>query len=219
MGLIIEELKDESRSPYFDPNFTGSIRRRHRLRSLSLRRSTRRRSESPRWMRRSRSVQEATFKLQSGYAPYRAIWKHIMNVSLKDLKRNYANLDVDFDIWKGRATRSRISGLIKDLQDKGLAYESQGALVVDIAEPTDTKESAVYRENPTEPLSMRLLTLQRSLREEDFAGSLHLCCGQAAGTSFYPGVPCCEEGGDRSGRPEDGFRRFRNDERKGRKAV
>ena len=40
---------------------------------------------------------------QSGYAPYRAIWKHIMNVSLKDLKRNYANLDVDFDLWKGES--------------------------------------------------------------------------------------------------------------------
>ena len=57
MGLIIEELKDRKPElPYFDPNFKGSIRRRHRLRSLSLRRSTRRRAESPRWMRRSRSV-------------------------------------------------------------------------------------------------------------------------------------------------------------------
>ena len=143
MGLIIEELKDKSRSfRTLTRALPESIRRKRRLRSLSLRRSTRQPAENPRLTRHSKErAQEATFKLQSGYAPYRAIWKHIMNVSLKDLKRNYANLDVDFDLWKGESdAQPYIPGLIKDLQDKGLAYESQGALVVDIAEPTDTKE-------------------------------------------------------------------------------
>lgn len=86
-------------------------------------------------------AQEATFKLQSGYAPYRAIWKHIMNVSLKDLKKNYSNLNVEFDLWKGESdAQPYIPDMIEDLIHKGLAYESQGALVVDIAEETDSKE-------------------------------------------------------------------------------
>lgn len=64
-----------------------------------------------------------------------------MNVSLADLKRNYGNLDVHFDLWKGESdAEPYIPWLIQDLQDKGLAYESQGALVVDITEPTDSKE-------------------------------------------------------------------------------
>ena len=86
-------------------------------------------------------AQQATFKLQSGYAPFHAIWKHIMNVSLKDLKKNYGNLNVSFDLWKGESdAQPYIPGLIEDLQKKGLAYESDGALVVDIAQEGDAKE-------------------------------------------------------------------------------
>ena len=84
---------------------------------------------------------QATLKLQSGYAPYTAIWKHIMKVSVEDLKKNYGNLNVDFDLWKGESdAQPYIPGLIQDLIDKKLAYESQGALVVDISKEDDTKE-------------------------------------------------------------------------------
>ena len=143
MGLIIEELKDRKPElPYFDESFTGEYPEEapftiSELEEIYPAASGKSKADEAFKER----AQEATFKLQSGYAPYRAIWKHIMNVSLKDLKRNYANLDVDFDLWKGESdAQPYIPGLIKDLQDKGLAYESQGALVVDIAEPTDTKE-------------------------------------------------------------------------------
>ena len=143
MGLIITELqKRKPELPYFDENFTGEYPKEApftigELEEIYPAASGKSKVDEAFKER----AQEATFKLQSGYAPYRAIWKHIMNVSLKDLKRNYANLDVDFDLWKGESdAQPYIPGLIKDLQDKGLAYESQGALVVDIAEPTDTKE-------------------------------------------------------------------------------
>ena len=64
-----------------------------------------------------------------------------MSVSLKDLKKNYSNLNVEFDLWKGESdAQPYIPAMIDDLVEKGLAYESQGALVVDIAEETDTKE-------------------------------------------------------------------------------
>ncbi|HAE81219.1 MAG TPA: arginine--tRNA ligase, partial [Lachnoclostridium sp.] len=84
---------------------------------------------------------QATLKLQQGYAPYRALWRHIMNVSLKDLKKNYDNLNVHFDLWKGESDADPyIPALIQDFIDKGLAYESNGALVVDIAEEGDSRE-------------------------------------------------------------------------------
>ncbi|WP_313260489.1 arginine--tRNA ligase, partial [Lacrimispora sp.] len=83
----------------------------------------------------------ATLKLQNGFRPYRAIWQHIIEVSVSDLKKNYGNLNVSFDLWKGESdAEPYISDLIKELEDKGLAYESQGALVVDIGEEGDTKE-------------------------------------------------------------------------------
>ncbi|MCI9163856.1 MAG: arginine--tRNA ligase [Lachnospiraceae bacterium] len=86
-------------------------------------------------------AQQATLRLQGGYEPYVAIWKHIMAVSLADLKKNYGNLDVHFDLWKGESDAGPyIPWLLKDLKEKGLARESQGALVVDIAEEGDSKE-------------------------------------------------------------------------------
>ena len=84
---------------------------------------------------------DATFKLQNGYAPYRAIWNHIMTLSVADLKKNYANLNVDFDWWKGESdVQDIIPVMTKEMKDAGYAYESEGALVVDVAEESDTKE-------------------------------------------------------------------------------
>ena len=64
-----------------------------------------------------------------------------MAVSKADLKKNYDNLNVSFDLWKGESdAQVYIPDMIQDMIDKGLAYESQGATVVDIQEETDTKE-------------------------------------------------------------------------------
>lgn len=84
---------------------------------------------------------EATFKLQNGVRGYRALWKHIMNVSVSDLKKNYAGLNVEFDLWKGESdVHDRIPDMVKYMKEGGYAYISDGALVVDVKEETDTKE-------------------------------------------------------------------------------
>ena len=143
MGLIIEELRD--RKPdlvYFDENYTGEYPSEPPFTISELE------DIYPTASGKSKvdevfkeRAQTATFKLQKGYPPYTAIWKHIMKVSLADLKKNYGNLDVHFELWKGESDAEEyIPWLIQDLQDKGLAYESQGALVVDVTEPTDSKE-------------------------------------------------------------------------------
>ena len=83
----------------------------------------------------------ATYLLQNGYKGYRAIWKHIMNVSVTDLKKNYERLNVEFDLWKGEADAQKyIPGMVEMLKEKGFAHYDQGALVVDVAEETDNKE-------------------------------------------------------------------------------
>ena len=143
MGLIIEELHD--RQPdlvYFDPDYTGEYPSEPPFTISELEEIYPAASAKSKVDAAFRErAQQATFKLQSGYAPYRAIWKHIMNVSLKDLKKNYGNLNVSFDLWKGESdAQPYIPGLIEDLQKKGLAYESDGALVVDIAQEGDAKE-------------------------------------------------------------------------------
>ena len=84
---------------------------------------------------------EDTHKLQSGVRGHRALWKHVMNVSVPDLKKNYDNLDVEFDLWKGESdVQELIPGMVEKMKAGGYAYESDGALVVDVKEETDTKE-------------------------------------------------------------------------------
>ena len=84
---------------------------------------------------------QKTLLLQGGDPECRAKWNQIMEVSLADLKKNYARLNVDFELWNGESTvNDLIPPLVQELQDKGLAYESEGALVVDVSEPDDKKE-------------------------------------------------------------------------------
>ena len=143
MGLIITEL--ECRKPdlvYFDESYTGEYPEEAPFTISELEEIYPCASAKSKVDEEFKEkAHQATLKLQSGYAPYTAIWKHIMKVSVEDLKKNYGNLNVDFDLWKGASdAQPYIPGLIQDLIDKKLAYESQGALVVDISKEDDTKE-------------------------------------------------------------------------------
>ena len=143
MGLIITELQE--RKPdlvYFDPDYSGDFPEEAPFTISELEdiypAASKKSKEDEAFAERAH---QATLKLQQGYAPYRALWRHIMNVSLKDLKKNYDNLNVHFDLWKGESDADPyIPALIQDFIDKGLAYESNGALVVDIAEEGDSRE-------------------------------------------------------------------------------
>ena len=119
--------------------------------------------------KRQERAHQATLKLQNGYAPFRAIWNHIIRVSVTDLKKNYSNLNVTFDLWKGESdAEPYIPKLINLLTEKGLAYESQGALVVDVAEETDTKEippCLVRKSDGAAPVSYTHLNAHTAMRQ------------------------------------------------------
>lgn len=60
---------------------------------------------------------------------------------MTDLKKNYDNLNVSFELWKGESdAQPYIPDMVQMMKDKGFAYMSEGALVVDVKEDTDTKE-------------------------------------------------------------------------------
>ncbi len=80
----------------------------------------------------------ATYELQNGRVGYLALWKEIMRVSVVDLKENYGKLGVTFDLWYGESDADKyIPCLMSQLEEKGLLRESDGALVVDVAEESD----------------------------------------------------------------------------------
>lgn len=143
MGLIIEELRDRKPElPYFDENYTGEYPAEAPFTISELEEIYPAASGKSKVDEAFKErAHQATLKLQKGYPPFRAIWKHIMNVSVADLKKNYSNLNVDFDLWKGESdAEPYIQKMIDTLEAQGLVHESQGALVVDVAEEGDTKE-------------------------------------------------------------------------------
>ena len=143
MGLIIEQLKcDKPDLVYFDENYNSQYPKEapfslEELEEIYPKASAR--SKEDKEFRDK--AQENTLKLQSGYAPYIAIWEHIMRISKADLKKNYDNLDVHFELWKGESDAQQyIEDLCKDLEERKIADISDGAVVVDIGEEGDTKE-------------------------------------------------------------------------------
>ncbi len=143
MGLIITEL--QKRQPdlvYFDENFTGEYPKEapftiSELEEIYPTASAKSKEDA----QYKAEAMDATFKLQSGVRGYRALWDHIMSVSVADLKKNYANLNVDFDLWKVESdVQDIIPGMVEEMKKGGYAHESEGALVVDVKEETDTKE-------------------------------------------------------------------------------
>lgn len=84
---------------------------------------------------------EATHLLQQKVPGYMALWNHIMEVSVTDLKKNYDKLSVSFDLWKKESdAQPYIPAMVEEMREKGFAYEDQGALVVDVRAESDTKE-------------------------------------------------------------------------------
>ena len=143
MGLIITELKH--RKPelvYFDDSFTGEYPTEAPFTISELEEiypcASGKSKEDEAY--RNEAL-EATHLLQQGKPGYMALWNHIMNVSVTDLKRNYANLNVEFDLWKKESdAQPYIPDMVEDMKKRGFAYEDQGALVVDVKEESDTKE-------------------------------------------------------------------------------
>ena len=143
MGLIITELKH--RQPelvYFDETYTGEYPSEAPFTIGELEEiypcASAKSKEDEEYRK---EALEATHLLQQGNPGYTALWNHILNVSVTDLKRNYANLDVSFDLWKKESdAQPYIPEMVQHMKDEGYAYEHQGALVVDVKEESDTKE-------------------------------------------------------------------------------
>lgn len=143
IGLIITELEVRQPDlPYFDPDFTGEYPSEPPFTISDLEEiypyASKYSKENPDYMAKA---QANTAKLQEGDKACRALWTHILNVSIADLKKNYKKLNVEFDLWKKESdVEEYIPDMVSYLKEKGYAHMSEGALVIDVTEPTDKKE-------------------------------------------------------------------------------
>jgi arginyl-tRNA synthetase len=133
MGMLICEIELKSPElPYFDANFTGTYPSESPVHISDLdqlypKASARCKADK---IEMDKAL-KATVEMQNGRPGYRALWKHIMDVSLAALHRDIDELGVHFDLWFGESDyHERIPAMLKRLKDNGTASMSNGALVV-----------------------------------------------------------------------------------------
>ncbi|MGF7056442.1 arginine--tRNA ligase [Brassicibacter mesophilus] len=141
IGMVISELKRRNPNlPYFDENFQGEYPQEapftiDELEDIYPAASKLAKSDNTAMEESKR----ATSELQKGRKGYVELWKHILNVSVADLKKGYGNLNVNFDLWKGESDCQQYINIMVDyLKDNHYTSESQGLLVVDVSKETDT---------------------------------------------------------------------------------
>lgn len=143
MGQLIEEIRlRQPDLPYFNPNHTGPYPEESPvtmddLLTLYPQASARAKEDAT----FAAAARQATYDLQHNQPGYRALWQHFVNVSIADIKRHLALLETEYDFWLGEShAEPYLEDMLTRLKQDGFAYESQGALVMDVTEPEDKKE-------------------------------------------------------------------------------
>ena len=143
MGLIITELMERKPElPYFQEEYEGEYPKEAPFTIGELEEIYPTASQKAKENEAYREkALHATYLLQNGHRGYTALWNHIIQVSVSDLKKNYTNLHVEFDLWKGESdAQAYIPDMVERLKTEGYAHIDDGALVVDVEEETDTKD-------------------------------------------------------------------------------
>ena len=143
MGQLISEVEQRGLAPiYFDAAFEGPYPEQSPVTMDDLEEMYPAASAACKAdPARLEAARRATVELQAGRVGYRALWRHFVSVSEQGLDREFSSLGVRFDLWKGEsAADALIPPMIADLKARGLAVESEGALVVPVARPDDKKE-------------------------------------------------------------------------------
>ncbi len=152
MGLVIEELK--VRHPewdYFNENFEGEYPKEALFTVTDLEEiypcasaktkvsENATQEEIEKADEYKENARRNTAYLQEHKKGYYDLWKKIVEISVADLKENYKKLDVHFDLWLGESDSQKyVKPMVNKMQDLGIIYESDGAMVVDVQEPEDT---------------------------------------------------------------------------------
>ena len=189
IGQLIVELQD--RQPdlaYFDTEYEGTYPEDSPVTLEDLSEMypviTQRCADDPDVAERARV---ATFELQNGRTGYLALWQHFHDVSVAEQKKDFEALGVHFDVWYGESTvNDRLEPMVNRALAEGIARESDGAVIVDVAEPGDKKElppllltrsdsSYLYSTTDLSTLEMRVrdMDMDLALYVVDARQSLH----------------------------------------------
>ena len=142
MGLLIVAVADEGKGDLFMAEGDGPFPAESPVTLEDLERlypaAAARAKEDAAFRDRAR---KATAELQAGRPGYRALWRHMHDVSMSGLQREFAALGVTFDLWNGESDADPLMPeMIAHLKDSGLLVEDAGAQVVHVARPGETRK-------------------------------------------------------------------------------
>lgn len=143
MGMVIVGIEDRfPELPFFDENFEGEYPKESPVSNEDLKiiypEANLKAKEDEEFLARCR---KATYELQNGRKGYVELWKLFVQESMKPVLEMYDYLNVVFDLYEGESTcNDLISPMVKDLLDRKVAYQSQGAVVIDVAKDDDKIE-------------------------------------------------------------------------------
>jgi arginyl-tRNA synthetase len=93
----------------------------------------------------------ATAELQAGRPGYRALWQHFVDISIADVRRDYGRMGVDFEQWFGESRyQEKLVALTKWLMDRGIAVESEGAIIIPVAKDESDRIPPLILQNSEE---------------------------------------------------------------------
>jgi len=142
MGLLITACGDEALALPFMADGDGpfpadspvTLEDLERLYPLAAAKA----KEDPAFRDRAR---KATAELQNGRPGYRALWAHFVAVSRTALEREFGALDVTFDLWNGESDADPLMPeMLAHLKESGLLVPDDGAQVVHVAKPGETRK-------------------------------------------------------------------------------
>ncbi len=143
IGMVLVEMK--RRMPdlvYFDENFSGPYPDQSPITMTDLEEIYPAASAACKADEALMALAHAaTVDLQKKRPGYIALWRHIMDISIDSMRKNFAAMNVFFDLWKGESdVQDIIPPMVDDLCARGLAVEDQGAIVIPVKSNDDTKE-------------------------------------------------------------------------------
>ena len=142
MGLNILAIQERHPElPYFDPESTGPFPEDPPVNISDLEEMYPKASEREKTDANfAEAARKVTLELQNGRPGYIALWRHIRNVSVASLRKDYKMLNIHFDLWLGESdTRDRIKNLIKRLKTEGHAQKSRGAVVINVGDSNEAE--------------------------------------------------------------------------------
>ena len=142
MGLLIVAVGDEGKAEAFLADRDGPFPADSPVTLEDLERlypaAAAQAKEDPAFRDRAR---KATAELQGGRPGYRALWAHFVAVSRMALEREFGALGVTFDLWNGESDADPVMAeMIAHLEKTGLLVEDDGARVVHVARPGETRK-------------------------------------------------------------------------------